>query len=87
MTLHLPFTLVKISRFAERFWLRDLRRDDKGKWTGRVANELQSAPYQCGERIEFTDEETADIQHITLDYTRAISVNMLEYNDGQPRKD
>lgn len=48
--------IVKIVRFGERFWLRNVRMLD-GKLIGQVDNHLLEAPYRKGQIIELTEDE------------------------------
>ena len=50
---------AKISRFGEAFWLRKCAKNN-GQWSGVVDNELESAPYQRGLRIDFEASEVIE---------------------------
>jgi hypothetical protein len=55
--------LVKISRYNERFWVRDVREIQPGVYVGTVDNELMASnPFKIGDQISFTTLEVLDVR-------------------------
>jgi hypothetical protein len=54
--------LVKISRYAEAFWVRDVREFEPGLFVGVVDNELSpSNPYKLGDLVPFVEREVREV--------------------------
>lgn len=53
--------LVKISRYAQAFWVRDVRQLEPGIWVGVVDNNLGlGSPFQLGDPIPFASCEVTE---------------------------
>lgn len=52
---------VKISSHGERFWVEVMHEHEvAGVWSGRVNNDLITAPYKLGDEIQFNEKEVME---------------------------